>query len=171
MAGMGLVVAAGIAFASMRVSAPPRATAEPLTTGTITIRSRPAGAHVLVDGNPSGLVTPATVPGLKAGRAVEVRLDKTGYATASRRITVPPGPSAHDFDLTEATGTLRFEDLPANATIFIDDTAVEGSGPVTVGLGARRVRVETPGDVVFTGEMQISRGEQTVRIAPSRKGP
>jgi serine/threonine protein kinase len=169
--GLGLVVAVGIAIASFRVSAPPAATADPLTTGTLTIRSRPAGAQVLIDGNPSGLVTPAVLPGLPAGRGVEIRLDKSGYAPASRRITVAPGPSAHDFEMTETSGTLRFEDLPANATIFIDDNPAEGPGPLTVALGARRIRVEIPGDVLFSAEMQITRGEQTVRIAPSRKGP
>jgi hypothetical protein len=170
-AALGLVAAAGIAFASLRGAAPPVATAEPLTAGTLTIRSKPAGAHVLVDGNPSGLTTPATLPGLKAGRTVEIRLDKAGYATTSRRLTVPGGASTHDFELSEATGTLRFENLPANATIFIDDSAAEGSGPLPVPIGPHRVRVETPGDVVFTSEMQIQRGEQTVRIAPSRKAP
>jgi hypothetical protein len=170
-AALGLVAAGGIAFASLRGTAPAVATAEPATTGTLTIRSKPAGAHVLVDGNPSGLVTPAVLSGLKVGRTVELRLDKTGYATASRRITVTGGPSAHDFDLSEATGTLRFENLPGNATIFIDDSTAEGSGPLPVAIGPHRVRVETPGDVVFTGEIQIERGEQTVHIAPARKAP
>jgi len=170
-AALGMVAAAGIAFASLRETAPARATAEPLTTGTLTIRSRPVGAHVLIDGNPSGLITPATLPGLKAGRSVEIRLDKAGYATASRRIAVAPGPSAHDFELAEATGTLRFENLPDNATIFVDDSQAEGRGPLSVPIGPHRVRVETPGDVVFTSEMQIQRGEQTVRLAPARKGP
>jgi hypothetical protein len=170
-AALGLVAAAGIGFASLRGTAPPVAAAEPLGTGTLSIRSKPAGANVLIDGNPSGLVTPATLPGLRAGRTIELRLDKAGYATVSRRIAVTAGLSAHEFDLSEANGSLRFENLPADATIFIDDSQAEGPGPLAVPIGAHRVRVETPGDVVFTGEMQIQRGEQTVRIAPSRKAP
>jgi serine/threonine-protein kinase len=172
-AALGLVAAAGIAFASLRgtAGAPPAASAEPTGAATLTIRSRPAGAHVLIDGNPSGLVTPASLPGLRAGRSVELRLDKAGYATVSRRVSVTAGASIHDFDLEEATGTLRFEHLPAGATIFIDDSQAEGRGPLSVPIGPHRVRVETPGDVVFSGDMQIERGEQTVRIAPSRKGP
>jgi serine/threonine protein kinase len=170
-AALGLVAAAGIAFASLRGTAPAPADAEPMSTGTLTIRSKPAGANVLVDGNPSGLVTPATLPGLRVGRSVELRLDKTGYENASRRIAVTAGTSTHDFELREANGTLRFENLPADATIFVDDNQAEGRGPLSVSIGAHRVRVETPNDVVFTGEMQIQSGEQTVRIAPSRKVP
>jgi serine/threonine protein kinase len=170
-AALAIGAAAGIAFVSLRGSAPAPAGAEPLGTGTLTIHSKPAGAHVLVDGNPSGLSTPATLTGLPVGRSVELRLDKTGYATTSRRITVTAGASAHDFELVEATGTLRFEGLPPGATIFIDDTQAEGPGPLSLAIGPHRVRVETPGDVVFTSEMQIQRGEQSVRIAPARKGP
>jgi serine/threonine-protein kinase len=170
-AALGLVAAAGIAFASLRGTAPAPATAEPLTTGSLTIQSRPPGAHVLVDGNPSGLVTPATLQGLRVGRSVEIRLDKAGYTTTSRRIAVTAGPSSHDFELAEATGTLRFENVPANATIFVDDNQADGHGPLSVPIGPHRVRVETPGDVIFTGEMQVQRGEQTVRLAPARKGP
>jgi serine/threonine protein kinase len=170
-AALAIGLGAGMAFVSLRRSAPAPAGAEPLGTGTLTIRSRPAGAHVLVDGNPSGLSTPATLQGLPVGRSVELRLDKAGYTTASRRITVTAGASAHDFELAEATGTLRFEGLPPAATIFVDDSQAEGLGPLSLAIGPHRVRVETPGDVLFTGEMQIQRGEQTVRIAPARKGP
>ena len=168
---LGLVAVAGIAFLALRTTAPRAATAQPLATGALTIRSRPAGAHILVDGNPSGLFTPATLPLLPTGRSVEVRLDKSGYGPVSRTIAVQPGSSTHDFELAEANGTIRIESLPANATIFVDDTAVEGRGPLSVAIGPHRLRVETPGDVLFTGELEVQRGEQTVRLAPSRKGP
>jgi hypothetical protein len=142
-----------------------------MATASLTIRSRPAGAQVLIDGNPSGLVTPATLTGLRPGRSVELRLDKSGYGPVSRRIQVQAGNAAHDFELAETTGTLRIESLPANATTFVDDSPLEGRGPFSLAIGPHRLRVETPDDVLFTGELQIQRGEQTVRLAPSRKGP
>jgi hypothetical protein len=170
---VGLVLAAGgvLAAISLRPTTARVATADAVPTGTLTVRSRPAGAHILIDGNPSGLVTPATLPGLKVGRSLELRLDKPGYTTVSRRVQIQAGTASEELELVEASGTLHFTNLPANASIFIDDNPVEGGSPVAVAIGPHRVRVETPGDVLFTADMEIQRGEQTVRLAPSRKGP
>lgn len=169
--GAGSLAALAVVVVLGRGPAPARATAQPLT-GALTIRSFPPGAQVMVDGDPSGLVTPATLPRLRAGKSVEIRVEKAGYGSVSRRIDVKAGPpTAHDFELSEATGKLVIEDLPANATVFIDDSAVEGRGPVSLSIGPHRVRVETPEELLFSAEVTVQRGEQTVRLAPSRRGP
>jgi hypothetical protein len=166
-ATIGVALVAGIAFFALRG---PRPGAEPATSAALTIRSRPAGAAIVVDGDPSGLTTPATLPGLRLGRAIELRLDLPGYAPASRRLEVT-GAAAYDFELIEATGKLHLENLPSGATLFVDDQPLEGRGPFAVAVGKRRLRVETPHDVLFTAELEIQRGEQTVHLAPSRKAP
>jgi len=55
-------------------------------TATLEIRSQPSGAHVFVDGSPSGLRTPATLTGLSLGIVVRVRLDKPGFEPASAQV-------------------------------------------------------------------------------------
>jgi hypothetical protein len=170
-AGAAALAAGGLGLLLVRGQAPRSATAE-LLTGTLVIRSQPPGAAVLVDGNPSGLVTPATISGLRVGNTVEIRVDKAGFAPATRRLEARAGGAAtHDFALAPATGTLRFEELPPNATIFVDDSAVEANGPLSLALGPHRVRVETPDDVIFSAEVKVQPGEQTVRLAPSRRSP
>ncbi|HMF44204.1 MAG TPA: serine/threonine-protein kinase [Polyangia bacterium] len=60
-------------------------------TATLEIRSDPPGAHILVDGNPSGLRTPATLAGLSAGITVRIGLDKPGYQPASEAVKLADG--------------------------------------------------------------------------------
>jgi serine/threonine protein kinase len=62
-------------------------------TATLEIRSEPPGAHVFVDGTPSGLRTPTVLTGLSAGKRVEVRLDKPGYEPATEQVTLADGQS------------------------------------------------------------------------------
>src|SRR5947207_12273033 len=63
-------------------AAPPRATA------TLEIRSEPPGAHILVDGSPSGLRTPATLTNLSVGITVRIGLDKPGFGSASEAVSL-----------------------------------------------------------------------------------
>ena len=61
--------------------------------GALEIRSQPPGAHVFVDGTPSGLRTPTVLTGLPAGRRVQVRLDKPGYEPVTEQVTLTDGQS------------------------------------------------------------------------------
>jgi len=63
------------------------------TTATLEIRSQPPGAHVFVDGTPSGLRTPTVLTGLPAGSRVHVRLDKPGYEPVTEQVTLADGQS------------------------------------------------------------------------------
>ena len=48
------------------------------TTGGLRIESQPAGAHIVIDGDPSGRQTPALLDGLPAGRTLDVQLQRQG---------------------------------------------------------------------------------------------
>jgi serine/threonine-protein kinase len=75
-------------------------------TATLEIRSEPAGAHIFVDGSPSGLRTPATLTGLSAGITVRISLDKPGYETASEAINLASaGARSVSLRLKPAAGT------------------------------------------------------------------
>jgi hypothetical protein len=72
-------------FSDAPAARPARATA------TLDIRSQPAGAHVFVDGTPTGLRTPTVLTGLVAGSRVQVRLDKPGYEPVTEQVTLVDG--------------------------------------------------------------------------------
>ena len=89
--GVGLVLAgiaavAAVALRGERSSPDSSAGRAARATATLEIQSQPAGAHVFVDGSPSGLHTPAVLNGITAGSKVQVRLDKAGYEPATEQV-------------------------------------------------------------------------------------
>jgi serine/threonine protein kinase len=63
-----------------------------VTAGTLVIESRPAGASVLVDGQPAG-TTPLRLSDVKAGKHA-VRLERDGYRIWTAGVNVPAGESS-----------------------------------------------------------------------------
>jgi PEGA domain-containing protein len=155
-----------------RPAAPPALAQPAAATGVLSIQSQPAGAQLIVDGEPSGLNTPAVLTGLRIGRRLEIRLDRPGYQPLSRRIEVLAGrPQHYKLDLEEAVGIVRLQGLPPEASIFIDDGARPGGGPLSLPLGRHELRVETASDVLFSDTIEVRPGEQTVQIPAGRRTP
>jgi hypothetical protein len=139
--------------------------AQAAATGALRIESQPAGAHIMVDGDPSGLQTPALLDGLSAGRTVDVQLQKEGFQTVTRRIEVVGGGARlHSFTLVESWGVVQLDGLPAGARVFVDDLATEGGATLSLALGKRRIRIETADDVLYEGELDVIRGEQRLAV-------
>jgi hypothetical protein len=165
---LGAVIAVALTLLDAR-QPQPSAAAPPVAA--LALDSEPRGAHILVDGEPTGLVTPAVLRTLRPGRVVEVRLDKPGYQAAVERIEVTAGgPGARSFSLVPASGTLRLEGLPPGATVYLDDVVIEARGPFAVPLGSHRLRVERGGAVVFETTAEARPGDQTVEIHTSSRG-
>ena len=142
-----------------------------VTTGSLELRSEPPGAQIFVDGDPSGLTTPATLTGLRPGRSVEIRLDKVGYSPVTERIDVKTAEArSRSFRLVEAMGTVAFEGLPTGAVIYANDTMVEGRGPLSLPIGKQRIRVETSAGVLFSQTIDVVAGQQSVRMPGAKRG-
>jgi serine/threonine-protein kinase len=135
------------------------------------IRSEPPGAQVLIDGSPTGLSTPTVLRNQRPGGVFEVRLDRPGYQTAVRKITISGEPTQIQVvRLVAASTTLRLEGLPSDGKVYVDDVlAPTSGGTLTVPLGTRKLRVESGGDVVFDKVITAEGSEQTVKVrAPAR---
>src|SRR5690606_35102467 len=57
-------------------------------SGRVDVQSRPEGAAVFVDGEPTGLRTPAVLKGLAPGRTIRVRVEKAGYKSEEQTLEV-----------------------------------------------------------------------------------
>ena len=145
--------------------------AEAPATGGLDVNSDPPGAYLFVDGDPNGLVTPALLTGLRAGRAVEIRLDKPGYQPVTRRVEITAGaPQPLDVHLVEAAGTVIVEALPARASLYVDDVLVEGRRPISLPFGSHHLRVETSAELYFSREIDVRPGEQRIRVEAPKRG-
>ena len=162
----------GWLIASRRSGVDPRAVVQtqPAATGGLRVESQPAGAHIVIDGDPSGRQTPALLDGLPAGRTLDVQLQKQGFQTVTRRIEVTAGkPQQHSFTLVEDWGLVLVVGLPDGARVFVDDLPVEGGERLSLAIGKRRIRIETADDVLYAGEIEVHRGEQRLSVSPKAR--
>lgn len=142
-----------------------------VAVGVLDIQSTPPGARVLLDGDPSGLTTPAHVTGLRAGRRIEVQVDKPGYKAGRQTAEITAGATRTVvFQLEEAMGTIRLQGLPPTGAVFVDDQQADASGPLALPLGPHRIRVELAGKLFASTKVDVVKGEQTVRIRPLEEG-
>jgi serine/threonine protein kinase len=138
-------------------------------SGRVDVRSTPEGAAVFVDGEPTGLRTPVVLKGLVPGRTIRLRVDKSGFASQERQIEIAPGGAAEtrSFELLASGGLVLFAGVPADASIYVDDAlvTVEPGAPLNLPVGAHAVRVETPSGLLFSDQVDIVPGEQTIHVA------
>jgi len=108
--------------------------------GRLAIRSRPAGATVLIGTRYVGQ-TPLEVE-VVAGKEHEIQLSKAGYESASRKATVASGEmKGLELVLAPQEGVVLFTIEPADAELFVDGTAL-GKVPAELKLPAVEHAIE-----------------------------
>lgn len=140
--------------------------------GQISVRSTPDGALVFVDGEPTGLRTPALLKGVAVDRSLEVRVDKTGYRSQRRGLSVKGSAvETVSFVLPASDGFVRFAGVPPNGQVYVDNIAVsEAKGqPVVLSVGQHAIRVEMSEVLLFSKTILVVAGEQTVRMGDAQE--
>ncbi|MBU6162481.1 MAG: PEGA domain-containing protein, partial [Myxococcales bacterium] len=104
------------------------------TVASVFVTSRPQGAEILVDGQPTGRTTPAPIPEVDPGTNVSVSVRLAGYEESpAQSVEATPRPQASlQFDLQPAPHTVRVDSDPAGATVMYNGEAV-GLTPYTLG--------------------------------------
>jgi serine/threonine protein kinase len=155
----------------------------PVAAGQLLVRSRPAGAQVLVDGHDYGR-TPVTIRELTRG-AHRVSVTHDGYTGEERRIIIsasrpsqtmtlalarprgrelagsqrtPPAPAAAG----RPTGALSVESRPAGAAVYLDGKLL-GKTPFSlpvVAAGDHAIRLERDGYRRWSSSIRIVASEQ-----------
>lgn len=166
--GVVVAVVIGAVMFSQDVSGPAKLQpAAQAGIGALQISSTPPGAQILIDGDPSGFVTPARINGLRAGRKVEIRVDKLGFRAAAQTANIPlGGPLVLSFPLEESTGRVLLEGISLDATTYVDDAKVDVRQPLSLSVGAHRLRVEVSGRLLGAMKLDVQPGEHTVHVRP-----
>lgn len=136
--------------------------------GSLLVQSTPAGAQVLIDGDPSGLSTPARITGLRSGRKVNIQVDKPGYGLAKQVVEVPAGGErVISLSLVESVGLVHLTGLPAHAEVYLDDVLVDAQSPISTAIGTHRLRVESGGQLYASMSLNVQKGEHSIAVPPS----
>jgi serine/threonine protein kinase len=165
----GVGVVAAVALRGERSFSDSPAPGASRATATLEIQSQPPGAHVFVDGSPSGMRTPATLRGLSAGSRVQIRLDKAGYEPVTEQVTLNQGQSRTLSLVLRAAGNLRLVGAPASASVYLDDRQVDGSKPLAAAPGPHKLRVETGDGVLFSKTIDVPAGADIAVDVPQQR--
>ncbi len=158
----------------------PQPTVPGVESGRLLVRSTPAGAGVVVDGQSRG-VTPLAL-GELAFTAHTIEVSHPGHDTRRQRVTLSERRPARSVDFrlrptsepadstaaTNPTGSLQVVSRPSGAQVFVDDTLI-GTTPFllsNVAAGSRRVRIESPGYKVWMTSVEIEPSAR-VRVSAS----
>jgi serine/threonine-protein kinase len=137
---------------------------------SIKLDSRPGGAAVFVRGEPTGLVTPATLIGLQPGE-VDVRIELQGHTPASYKFTLKAGESAsHVFELGSESGQVVLSGLPAGSAVLIDrdDTEHEAGEVLSMRAGRHDVRILLDGKTLVQQSIETGTGHQRWELQEGR---
>lgn len=131
-----------------------------LAAGTVTVRSDLPGQSVMVDGADIGMVTPATVDGLSAGRHVVQVVGGCRFGVAA--VEVMDGETVPVLVETRTKpGSLSLQLTPPDAEVRIDGLVVDaGSAPLSVACGSHSVSVSKPGHLPLLINVEVEAGQR-----------
>jgi len=131
-----------------------------LAAGTVTVRSDLPGQSVMVDGADIGMVTPATVDGLSAGRHVVQVVGGCRFGVAA--VEVVDGETVPVLVETRTKpGSLSLQLTPPDAAVRIDGLLVDaGSVPLSVACGPHSVSVSKPGHLPLLINVDVEAGQR-----------
>ena len=131
----------------------------------LSIPSTPSGANIFLDGDSTGLVTPATIPNLPQGQHT-VLLKKTGYVDwTTTQWAQNDIARVIEANLIRLTGSVSVNSTPSGASIWIDGANTLKATPSTISnvpTGMRFVELKRMYYVVWSDSILVSSGPATV---------
>jgi eukaryotic-like serine/threonine-protein kinase len=188
-AAVAIVATLGVlGFLLLRNPQPTKPTPEVKRTelATLKVDSRPSGAAIFVRGEPTGLVTPATLSSIKPNEELEVRVELPGYTGSTHRFILKSGETTdHLFDLgseSEAPrtgqtgqtgqmgqmGQLVLAGLPAGAIVSIGGNEYEAGEVISMKSGRHEIRITVNGKTVVQQTLETGGGHQVWELREGR---
>ncbi|HEY0476871.1 MAG TPA: serine/threonine-protein kinase [Kofleriaceae bacterium] len=162
-------MAAGLAYTLSRPST--ARVAARAVQASLQIDSVPAGAAVFVDGEPTGLKTPTVLSGISA-RQLSIRLELVGHVPVTETVDLRAGAlTARRVTLPPLSGRLVISDLPADASVFVDDDEHAAGELITAAAGPHVVRVVIDRRTVTQQSVDVGPGDQRWRLVRGRLVP
>ena len=137
---------------------PPR----PSTAGMVSLSSKPAGAHIFIDGHDSGKVTPAQFAAEKGEH--EIKLKKDGYKDITTKATIKPGGTfAYSPTLEAGSNDSGFGKIKH---IFGGgDKIPEGKGEIKVKAHPKEAKITVDGKALDGGKGFFSPGKHQLTVS------
>jgi serine/threonine protein kinase len=165
-------IGGGLAYVASR-GAPDPPAAAPAWTGPATLRlsTAPPGAAVFVNGEPTGLTTPAVLTGLTT-KQLAIRIELRGYRSIADVVDLSRGGTVTRLlELVPASGRLVLSKLPAGATILVDGEPHAAGEVITVRAGRHEIRVMGDGRTLAQQVIETNDRDHTWELQGSTLVP
>jgi tRNA A-37 threonylcarbamoyl transferase component Bud32 len=118
--------------------------------GRIVVTSDPPSAQVFLNGKEFGVLTPAVIEKVRAGKKYEIRVEKEGFKPWVGIVELEPHKSVPiEVSLARLVGSIIVRSTPPDAQIFLDGERIEALTPAVierVPAGEKhKIRVEKEG--------------------------
>jgi hypothetical protein len=138
--------------------------------GAVVVESTPPGAHVWIDDQDTGKLTPATIDNLASGERHTVRVKQVGFRDATEVVTVPETGQTTTFRLPLALapgyGSVHVESQPAGAAVLINGVEEPSSNEgIVLKAGSYDVTARLPGYIPYVAHVNISSGSRARVVA------
>ena len=158
----------GLGYLLMRSPSAAKVTETQVVQASIKLDSRPSGAAIFVRGEPTGLVTPATLTGLPPGD-IEVRIELAGHTPAARTFNLKSGESAtHLFELGSESGRVVLSGLPASSVILVEGQEYQAGDVISLSAGRHEVRIIVEGRTIIQQVLETGTGHQVWELRDQR---
>ncbi len=134
----------------------------PAATGTLEIESAPAGAAIMVNGQPTGLTAPATIPNLKLGSDIRVVLSRADFEDFEQVVTLssskPQKLAARLTPVSPQMGRLTINSSPAGAVVQINEKETGRTTPAMIANlapGTYNVKLSMEGYDPWSGSVEV----------------
>lgn len=170
-AGAALVVVLmllGLGYLLLRSPSPTKVTQTQVAQASLKIESRPSGAAIFVRGEPTGLVTPATLTGLAPGE-VEIRIELAGFTPTAHTFNLKSGETAsHLFELGSESGRVVLSGLPNNSSILVEGQEYQAGDVMSLSAGRHEVRIVVDGKTLVQQVLETGTGHQVWELRDKR---
>src|SRR5262249_37635795 len=131
--------------------------------GTVLVHSTPAGAHVFIDSEDSGKITPATLTDLASGEKHKIALKMTGFRDSMQDVTVPEAGQSTNLQvplqLAPGYGLVSVDTEPAGAVVLINDVEQPAtSDGFVLKAGSYELMARLTGYIPYTGRVVVQSG-------------
>jgi serine/threonine-protein kinase len=162
--GIGALMLAGVIAVLLGRASAEKNPSIGLGQGELAVSSVPAPAEIFIDGEATGLVTPAVIRSLPTDRRVRLRVEKDGYSSEEIDVHLEPERRVERMVTLERIGIVRFTGVPEDALLFVDDTPIDHFEPYDLDPGDHELRVERGGKVLHSERFVVRPGEQQKSI-------
>lgn len=145
-----LAIGGALLYAATRGTTATQTQVANQATAIIQLDSKPPGAAVFINGEPTGYVTPATLKDVLPGEHT-IRLELAGHAAVEAKLAAIGGKTTDTvIPLEPDQGRLVIAGLPAESAILIDGTSYSAGEAVTLPAGRHDV-------AIVSGDTQLAR--------------